>query len=556
VTANSRLLAAAAAAALGILLTVPAGATGPDAAGPQVSGEQVVDVPPTPSCTVTLAKDVSFRNTAYSSGQGAAPDVPFYGSYRPTCGRGPWAKVIVTLKASVDGGTQFDRIGDVMVNGIELLHFTTPEGEDGVTTWTSTRDVTPESAGLGVPGPSYVQIGNQTDSTYTGVFHASAFLTFYKATRSHPAPRPAHQVIGLVPRGVNDTASITKPKDRLGSTVVLPVNTTNLTAQVFTSGHGSCEEDWWGGSAVANGLGYRDIALYVDGRVAGFAPVFPTLFTGGWGPDNWRPIVSPRTIDLRPYVLDLTAFVPLLTDGRPHSFALGMGGFAQSCTNDHWYAAANLLVHTNPLSRARTTGTMTTYTADGLVMDDPSGQGLQGTAAHHLRVVSTVHPARMPAAVVTTTDSSDATIAAAAAAVNSAWTWVTGTTVSTGGHSYTATSTATYGFRRAGQVWTFQDDWHRVLGKDAVAGYEAQVVQAMRSVGVFNLGVDGAASDSWQYADSHVGCVDHELDSTTTLTDTTSPACGHGVTAPARRAWDTDRDGVQDVDELSLFPYS
>jgi hypothetical protein len=507
---------------------------------------------------VTLAKDVSFRNTAYANGRGSAPDVPFYGTYRPTCGRGPWAKVVVTLKASVDGGTQFDRIGDVMVNGIELLHLTTPEGEDGLTTWTSTRDVTAEAAGLAVPGSSYVQIGNQTDSTYTGVFHASAFLTFYRATRSHPAPRQAHQVLGIVPRGVNDLASISRPKDRLGRSVVLPVNTTNLTAQVFTSGHGSCEEDWWGGSAVANGLGYRDIGLYVDGRVAGFAPVFPTLFTGGWGPDNWRPIVSPRTIDLRPYVLDLTAFVPLLTDGRPHELALGIGGFAQSCTNDHWYAAANLLVYTNPLSRARTTGSMTTYTVDGQgpVLDDPTGQGLQGTARHHLRVVSTVRPARMPAAVVTTTDSSDATVLAAAAAVDSSWTWVTGTTVTTGGHTYRASSTAVYGFDRAGQVWRFQDDWHRTLSRDAVVGFEAQVAQTMRSIGIFNLGVDGAANDSWQYADSHVGCVDHELDSTTTLSDSTTRTCGHGVTAPAHRAWDSDHDGVQDVDELSLFPYS
>jgi hypothetical protein len=365
-------------------------------------------------------------------------------------------------------------------------------------------------------------------------------------------------VLGLVPRGVNDMASISRPKDRVGSTVLLPVNTTNLTAQVFSSGHGSCEEDWWGGSAVANGLGYRDIGLYVDGRVAGFAPIFPTLFTGGWGPDNWRPIVSPRTVDLRPYVLDLTAFVPLLTDGRRHEITLGMGGFAQSCTNDHWYAVANLLVYTNPLSRARTTGSMTTYTVDGQspVLDDPSGQGVQGTAAHHLRVVSTVRPARLPVAVVTTTDSSDATVLAAAAAVNSSWTWVTGTTVATAGHTYQGASTATYGFRRAGQVWSFQDDRHRAQSNDAAVGFEAQVAQAMRAVGIFNRGVDGAASDSWQYADSHVGCVDHELDSTATLTDTTSAACGHGVSAPVHRAWDADREGDLVVEARWLFPYS
>ena len=559
-TSSSRrrtVLAVAAAAAVAALLTLPAGATGPDVAGPQVSGEQVVDVPPTASCTVDLAKDVSFRNTAYSDGKGSSPDVPFSGTYTPTCGTGPWAKVVVTLKASVDGGTQFDRIGDVMVNGIELLHFTTPEGESGLTTWTSTRDITAEAAGLDVSGPSYVQIGNQTDSTYTGIFHASAYLTFYKATKAYPAPRAAHDVIGIVPHGVNDLATISQPKGRVQGTFTVPVNTTNLTAQVFTSGHGSCEEDWWAGSAIANSLGYRDISLFLDGRSVGFAPVYPTLFTGGWGPDNWRPIVSPRTINLRPYVLDLTAFVPLLTDGQQHTLSVGMGGYETACDNDHWYAGVNLLVYTNPRSTAPTTGSVTSYTVDGQdpVLTDPTAQGLQGSAAHHLRVVSTVHPAKLPSAVVTTTDAIDADIAAAAAAVNSTWTWTTGTTVVTGGHTYQSSSTADYGFVRAGQVWTFQDDWHRTLTRDSKVGYEAQVAQAMRSLGIFNLGVSGAADDSWQYADSHIGCVDHELDSTVTLTDTTTATCGHGVTAPTRQPWDSDHDGVTDIDELTLFPY-
>ena len=101
---------------------------------PQVHGEMVTGIPSTPSCTDTVVTDFRFHNTAYGA------DAPFTGDYQPTC-PGPWSKVVLTMTSKVKTGTQFDRTGDVLIGGIEMLHFTTPEGEAGETDWTISRDV-------------------------------------------------------------------------------------------------------------------------------------------------------------------------------------------------------------------------------------------------------------------------------------------------------------------------------------------------------------------------------------------------------------------------------
>src|SRR5262249_55184818 len=120
-------------------LALPAGALAQDPVnGPfaQRTGEMLTSVPSTHSCTVTVARDYLFRNTAYGS------DPPFRGTLEPPAGcPGPWAKVVMTMSAYVDNGTQFDRLGDVMLGDTELLHLTTPEGTGATNSWEVQRDV-------------------------------------------------------------------------------------------------------------------------------------------------------------------------------------------------------------------------------------------------------------------------------------------------------------------------------------------------------------------------------------------------------------------------------
>jgi len=66
-------------------------------------------------------------------------------------------------------------------------------------------------------------------------------------------------------------------------------------------------------------------------------------------------------MDLPTYFLDVTPFVPLLTDGKPHQFTIDV----VSAESDHtilqnWYISGSLHVVTDRSSK-RTTGKMTAY---------------------------------------------------------------------------------------------------------------------------------------------------------------------------------------------------
>jgi len=84
---------------------------------------------------------------------------------------------------------------------------------------------------------------------------------------------------------------------------------------------------------------FREVRVLVDGQLAGVAFPFATLFTGvcpsfprstvpliysigAWIPTIWRPVVAINAYDLPTYNIDLTPFVPLLTDGNNHTITL------------------------------------------------------------------------------------------------------------------------------------------------------------------------------------------------------------------------------------------
>ncbi len=227
---------------------------------PQVHGEAVTGVPSTPTCTTTIVTGYRFHNSAYGN------DPPFTGDYVPTC-RGAWSKVVLTMSALVKTGTQFDRIGDVLIGGAVFLHLTTPEGEAGETDWSIQRDVTAYASLLRSRQPTYFIIGNQTDATYTGDFYGSLSLTFYGASATSPAATTPDRVVGLSP-GLSRGLPTRSGDIPLTSHVVVPANTTSLTAEVFASGHGPEEEDWWNApfACASGGIPYREVSISVDGR--------------------------------------------------------------------------------------------------------------------------------------------------------------------------------------------------------------------------------------------------------------------------------------------------
>jgi Peptide N-acetyl-beta-D-glucosaminyl asparaginase amidase A len=69
-------------------------------------------------------------------------------------------------------------------------------------------------------------------------------------------------------------------------------------------------------------------------------------------------------LDLPTYFLDLTPFVPILTDGNPHAISLDVVSAELNHTiNQNWYLSAALQIFTDPSSNP-TTGKMTQYSVE------------------------------------------------------------------------------------------------------------------------------------------------------------------------------------------------
>jgi hypothetical protein len=85
------------------------------------------------------------------------------------------------------------------------------------------------------------------------------------------------------------------------------------------------------------------------------------------------PIVSYGAFDLPTYFLDLTPFVPTLTDGNPHNFTLDVASAETDHTiNGNWFVSGLLQVITDS-SPNTTTGNITSYIAEPYATTTTSG---------------------------------------------------------------------------------------------------------------------------------------------------------------------------------------
>ncbi|GAA0687018.1 hypothetical protein GCM10010193_46140 [Kitasatospora atroaurantiaca] len=332
--------------------------------------------PDTKACTVEVMHDQQFRN-----GYGNPPDTPYAASLTPPADcAGPWSKVVLDLHGSV-AGRQFDRLFTVRVGGYEVMMSSTPEpSQDGIE-WHAERDVTRYAPVLNTPQPFEFDLPNVTDSTYTGVFHVSATFTFYTASAAWPAARTADRLL------TTGAFTLTQGAPSTAKDLVFPQNLESLTAEVYARGGGACEEFAYASAPDAfvqanPGLGYcgkgpfRELRLSVDGRVAGAVWPYPVIYTGGWDPLLWRPTPGIFAFDLPAYQVDLTPYVGLLLDGRPHSVSIAVNQ-AESQSNDAWTGQVNLFATVDHGS-ARTTGGLTQYqvapeAAVGTALTDQGG---------------------------------------------------------------------------------------------------------------------------------------------------------------------------------------
>ncbi|MFZ3467764.1 peptide-N4-asparagine amidase [Streptomyces sp. 4.24] len=286
--------------------------------------------PATRSCQVTLA-EAQFRDFT-----------PYRGSYAPpaACGTAAgWAKVVLRLDGKVKG-RQYDRLGHLSVGGVEVFRTSTPEPSPDGIAWSVEKDVTHYRDTLSGPQPVEMLIGNVVNDTYTGVIDVKVTLTFYAAEG-----RPAAATATGSGRTPDRVLPLTTPA------VTLPRNTERLLAEVYATGSGGgCEEYWYMTvpdaapySCKAADGPYREVRISVDGRLAGIAAPFPTVWTGGWSnPFLWYVTPGPRAFDVQPIRYDLTPYAALLNDGRPHRVEVSVAGVPAGQSG--WSTPTNLLL--------------------------------------------------------------------------------------------------------------------------------------------------------------------------------------------------------------------
>jgi hypothetical protein len=299
-----------------------------------VTADPPVQHPKTKPCTVQLYSNFVF-----------ADFTPKTFSYTPSCA-GPWAKVILAADFSVDAGRQFDRTANIWLGNTNIYFGTTAEPSHTVSrNWHIERDITDYSALLTTAQAGTVQLGNLVNTTYTSGLHGNAFLLFYPPGDDDRVPVTADQVLPL--NSSPSTAGLNTTTDQLAATFTLPTNIERAYLDVFSQSQSS-DEFWY--TCVPNDVaaelfscgntGFRESEITIDGNPAGFAPVYPWIYTGGIDPYLWRPIPGVQTLNFVPYRVDLTPFAASLNDGNPHTVAVSVFN-----ADSYFSVSATLLIY-------------------------------------------------------------------------------------------------------------------------------------------------------------------------------------------------------------------
>lgn len=280
--------------------------------------------PSTTPCTVTLLENQEFANY---------DDKPL--SYAPPSAcPGPWAKVVLEADYSVTAGRQYDRTAIVSLGGVNLYFGTTMEPSSSTArAWHVERDVSDYGPLFTSTQSGTATLGNTVNDTYTGIIYGTVKLVFYPVDASNPATSKTDLV---VPLQASTYSTLGSTDARLSKSLTLPRNIEGLWLDVIAEAQSS-DEFWYTcvpsefADAVysCGGGSFREVEVYIDGTLAGVAPIYPWLYTGAIDPYLWFPTPGVQTLNFEPWRVNLTPFAAQLNDGQAHEVALQVYG-AQS----------------------------------------------------------------------------------------------------------------------------------------------------------------------------------------------------------------------------------
>ncbi|KAH9177897.1 peptide N-acetyl-beta-D-glucosaminyl asparaginase amidase A-domain-containing protein [Lactarius sanguifluus] len=294
-----------------------------------------------------------------------------------------WGGVILNLTVK-SSGTQLPRLAFFTFHNVEIWRSSTlipnESGDDGIV-WTYVKDVTRFIPLFSKPGTFILQLDNDVGPGYDGEFAVTLEATIFSgSSRFPPAPR-ADLIIPLT-NLANNTGDEASVPPGFSVRVTLPRNAVTAFAELQASAN-SRDMFWY--SDIPNqflsyfapgtvGEGpFREVRVLVNGQVAGVAFPYPFVSAGGTAPPGWRPIAPYGALDMPTYHLDLTPFIPILTNGQSHNITLDVASAeSDHQINQNWYLSGLLQVNLDS-STSPTTGNITLYKADHYALSTASG---------------------------------------------------------------------------------------------------------------------------------------------------------------------------------------
>lgn len=234
-------------------------------------------------------------------------------------------------------GRQFDRLALMYLGDTEVWRTSTAEPTTAGIEYTYIKDMTEYLYFWNSPQTLIFDLGNIVDSTYTGIINTTLTATFFT---SQETVEPASLIIPISARlgSEGEPSLFTLPAQNATNTIDFPRNVNRAVFSISACGQAT-EEFWWGNVLQSDIdtfeplwgtlFGYspfREVQVYIDGQLAGVQWPFPIVFTGGIVPGLWRPIVGIDAFDLKEHEIDITPWLPILCDGKEHTFDIKVAG--------------------------------------------------------------------------------------------------------------------------------------------------------------------------------------------------------------------------------------
>ncbi|KAK2768838.1 hypothetical protein FQN54_000698 [Arachnomyces sp. PD_36] len=259
---------------------------------------------------------------------------PFVGSYEPPeC---DFNSVTINLTVT-SKGRQFDRLGLMYLGDIEVFRTSTAEPTTDGIVWTYIKQMSQYNSLWKEKQKLIFDLGNLIDDTYTAPFDVTLTASFSWVSKPATTAKTILPISAQKARKDSPSA-FNVPADNATVSHKIPVDTSR--AVVSISACGQATEEFWYSNVLSkdkfafnettgelNGFSsFREVQLLIDGDLAGVVWPSPVVFTGGIAPGFWRPVVDAEAFDLREPEIDISPFLPILTDGKPHTFEIIVAG--------------------------------------------------------------------------------------------------------------------------------------------------------------------------------------------------------------------------------------